>query len=462
MLEELAHQLKARLSLAQRGPTRSSASSERHPSHPFWHFEWDWLKSGKVLPCGLVLFISGLLCSAGGIGGGGIYVTVLMIFGGLDVADAIPLSKSIVLLGSMASIVLNMRSPPASQGKELRRIDFSACRLVVPGSLLGTYLGVLLNWILPSWIILTVLTSILVVMTIMVGRTTVLQYWEENRRLDAPAEAMLNSTQPPSISHAPTPEVLQDLADEEAAKVLARHTLTTQDLCLGVGLELIVVTGAVFRHHASRCLHASESSRQKVCNHPALTLFHDNALEALMMGKDSGPVLLGCAMAIPMSLCVVALLYFCRQAVSEGRQAGETVLYGSMAVVTGCLAGLVGIGGGLIFSPFFLLMGLSSPMAVATSSTCVIFTSSSTTLQYLLTDRIILSLTLVYGLVNWLASYLGTSFVHYLQERWAGRHSFISAVVWLGVAISTVLAVIKLADLFAHREKRVVQDFFDY
>ncbi len=38
---------------------------------------------------------------------------------------------------------------------------------------------------------------------------------------------------------------------------------------------------------------------------------------------------------------------------------------------------------GLIFSPYFLLMGIEPATAVATSSTCVIFTSSSTTFQLL-------------------------------------------------------------------------------
>merc|ERR1719198_2603259 len=130
---------------------------------------------------------------------------------------------------------------------------------------------------------------------------------------------------------------------------------------------------------------------------------------------------------------------------------GDAVKYALVAVLTGCLAGLVGIGGGLIFSPFFLFMGVDPAVAVATSSTCVIFTSSSTTMQYLLTDRIIVSLCLVYGLVNLVASYAGTSLVHCLQDMHAARRSFISAIVAIGVLISTVLSVDKLfGEMGAH------------
>jgi len=124
-----------------------------------------------------------------------------------------------------------------------------------------------------------------------------------------------------------------------------------------------------------------------------------------------------------------------------------------MAFVTGALAGMVGIGGGLIFSPFFIMMSMDPATAVATSTTCVLFTSSSTTLQYLLTDRIIVSLTVVYGLVSLVASHAGTKCVHVLQERHAARKSYISLIVAAGVLVSTVLAASKLAEGLAHPQE---------
>merc|ERR1719436_2351781 len=127
-----------------------------------------------------------------------------------------------------------------------------------------------------------------------------------------------------------------------------------------------------------------------------------------------------------------------------GWTVGEVAKYEVMGVLTGLLAGLVGVGGGLVFSPFFLMMGVEPVIAVATSSTCVIFTSSSTTLQYLLTDRIILSLTAVYGLMNICASYAGTAFVHFLQDSFATRKSYITAIVAAGVMLSALLSLLKL------------------
>merc|ERR1719284_1898574 len=129
-------------------------------------------------------------------------------------------------------------------------------------------------------------------------------------------------------------------------------------------------------------------------------------------------------LAIPISACSLVMIYFSQACMKHGGwTAPQVAKYEVMGVCTGCLAGLVGIGGGLIFSPFFLLMGVEPAVAVATSSTCVIFTSSSTTLQYLLTDRIITSLAITYGIVNIVASWAGTSFVHFLQDNFQTRKS---------------------------------------
>merc|ERR1719323_1677716 len=102
-------------------------------------------------------------------------------------------------------------------------------------------------------------------------------------------------------------------------------------------------------------------------------------------------------LVIPISVCTAVAAFSSHSCINEANWKREQVVaYLVMGTVTGCLAGLVGIGGGLIFSPFFLIMGVDPSVAVATSSTCVIFTSCSTSFQYLLTDRVVISLTVVY------------------------------------------------------------------
>jgi len=129
-----------------------------------------------------VLFLAGVLCSAGGIGGGGVYVTVLMVAGQLSPHDAVPLSKAVVFFGALSSLVLNVKKTwaPAPEGCQSNvLIDYNICRLVVPSALFGTLLGVLLNAQIAPWVIVAMLAGILVVMTLMSSKEFYKHYIEE-------------------------------------------------------------------------------------------------------------------------------------------------------------------------------------------------------------------------------------------------------------------------------------------
>ena len=52
--------------------------------------------------------------------------------------------------------------------------------------------------------------------------------------------------------------------------------------------------------------------------------------------------------------------------------------------ISGLMAGLLGIGGGLILGPLLLELGLHPIVSTATSNYLVLFTSSSTSIQFIL------------------------------------------------------------------------------
>lgn len=52
--------------------------------------------------------------------------------------------------------------------------------------------------------------------------------------------------------------------------------------------------------------------------------------------------------------------------------------------ISGVMAGLLGIGGGLILGPLLLELGLHPMVSTATSNFLVLFTSSSTSIQFIL------------------------------------------------------------------------------
>jgi uncharacterized membrane protein YfcA len=208
---------------------------------------------------------------------------------------------------------------------------------------------------------------------------------------------------------------------------------------------MMVIAGGMLRFHTSRCARSPSELRGEYCNHRAVFWWGDGTMEHLVFTQRVAEEIAVVSMVVPLGTCtLVGIFYTISLIMHGGWHLNGILLYGVMALGTGVLSGLLGIGGGLIFSPFFLLMGHLPSVAVASSSTCILITSSSTALQYLLTDRIVMSLTFLYGAINLFASYLGTKLVHWLQDSMKARKSIITGIVAVGVLISTVLALVKL------------------
>jgi len=443
--------------------------------HPFWAFDWSLAWQLDVALCSVVLCLAGVLCSAAGIGGGGVYVVVLMLVGQLSTHNAVPLSKAIVFFGAIASLLVNLQrqwskqASPDSAASERAVIDVDACRLVVPTALVGTFLGVSYNHTAKASTIVVVLTGLLCFMTFMVVRTAWNQYCEETSAFaatDSEAVPLASSSHdlrgPPrhgatttASGSAPAQRGLDSLAAQaplqfdDNAKAPERGPLRKIDVALASVLMVIVVLSGVLRFHMHACRAEHEGhGLPGSCGHPLMHAMFGGRLGLWMHDTATANLLLHSANSLPLWSCLVIAVY-CGNFVYRVSKwsAQKVVLYQVIALATGLLAGLVGVGGGLIFSPFFLLMGMEPSVAVATSSTCVLFTSSSTTMQYLLTDRVIMSLAFVYGLVTLMASYIGTSLVHILQDRFKGRRSYITMVVAGGVGLSAVLSLAKFVKL---------------
>lgn len=426
------------------------------------NFSWEDIASPEATVCVIIMFLSGILCSAAGIGGGGIIVTVLMFFGRLSPYDAVPMSKAIVFLGAVSSGVLNygkkFRNNDRSPEKPL--IDWRIVKLTVPMALIGTLFGVLLNRETPGWQIVLVLTLILAFMTSMVVHKGLKQYYEEVWGLQ--------QSQSGSVDDEETQGLLgngntQDGDDLLVLDVGSCEKHVGQNICsntdvLMMGLLLsVIIFGGVLRDHAKSCRNEKVTGSQwgdhPACSHPVLTTVFGHRLEQWMEHERLATLVQGVMMIVPIWMCIsIAMYYGYRVLQEEGWQLSHIMVYQSVALLTGLLAGLVGIGGGLILSPFFVIYGVEPSVAVATSSTCVVFTSSSTTFQYLLMDRIRITLAAFYGIANLFASLVGTSLVHHLQDTFASRKSYITFIVAVGVAASMVLSIIKLVEEFEPRQ----------
>ncbi|KAK3035108.1 hypothetical protein RJ639_032610 [Escallonia herrerae] len=101
---------------------------------------------------GVLCFLAATISSAGGIGGGGLFIPILTIVAGLDLKRASSFSAFMVTGGSVANVVYFMFiTSPKYGGKAL--IDYDIALLSQPFMLLGVSIGVVCNIVFPEWLI---------------------------------------------------------------------------------------------------------------------------------------------------------------------------------------------------------------------------------------------------------------------------------------------------------------------
>ena len=103
----------------------------------------------------------------------------------------------------------------------------------------------------------------------------------------------------------------------------------------------------------------------------------------------------------------------------------------------GTAAGLVGIGGGLILGPLLIGLGIHPIIATVTSNFLVLFTSSSTTLQFSLAGMMNFSYGGVCTIFSVVGSFIGTIGIHYILIVFK-RESILVIVVCAALILSTI------------------------
>ncbi len=108
--------------------------------------------------------IGSAVSNAGGIGGGGLLVPILILILKFSTQEAIPLSKLMIFTGAITAFFMGLRNKhPHRNGIPL---DLNVGGLLVPMLLFGTMVGVTLNKVMPQSIILICLTIVLIINTI--------------------------------------------------------------------------------------------------------------------------------------------------------------------------------------------------------------------------------------------------------------------------------------------------------
>jgi hypothetical protein len=99
------------------------------------------------------------LCNIAGIGGGGVVIPFCMTFFVFDTKSAISLSGFTILCSSVMRFFFNFRQKHPEKDQVV--IDYNIATVMLPTVITGSMLGVLINVITPSFILLLLLTCLL-------------------------------------------------------------------------------------------------------------------------------------------------------------------------------------------------------------------------------------------------------------------------------------------------------------
>lgn len=136
----------------------------------------------------IAIIIGSALSNAGGIGGGGLFIPILILVLEFYAHEAIPISKLMIFVGAVTAFILNLKlKHPSRHGIS---IDFNIAIIIVPMLLFGTVVGVTLNKISPSFLILLMLTIVLLINTYRTIKKAINIYRKENE------ENLINNSNP--------------------------------------------------------------------------------------------------------------------------------------------------------------------------------------------------------------------------------------------------------------------------
>ena len=117
---------------------------------------------------------------AGGAGGGGVFVAILIAVSGYSPHESIPISKFIIFITAIATYIINTFWERSSGV-----IDYALVRAIVPLSLAGTLIGVLINTSANDVVLLVLLSCLLLALMYKTLLLAISRYNERKREIGA-------------------------------------------------------------------------------------------------------------------------------------------------------------------------------------------------------------------------------------------------------------------------------------
>ncbi|CDW86733.1 UNKNOWN [Stylonychia lemnae] len=132
-----------------------------------------------------------MLCTIGGIGGGGAVVPLLMSFFKFETKEAIAISGFSIFVCSLTRFIFNFKQKHPQ--KDVVAIDYGLASVMFPSVIFGSFIGVMINVIFPSLYLQILLTLLLIFLTYDCTKKAIVIFKKENRQAIQVKEQLENS-----------------------------------------------------------------------------------------------------------------------------------------------------------------------------------------------------------------------------------------------------------------------------
>ncbi|XP_074278841.1 sulfite exporter TauE/SafE family protein 3-like isoform X2 [Silene latifolia] len=363
---------------------------------------WPDLELGwKIVVGSIVGFLGAAMGSVGGIGGGAIFVPMLILIIGFDPKSSAAVSKYIIMGTAGATVYYNLRlRHPIHNNMPL--IDYDLALLFQPMLMVGISIGVAFNVIFADWMITTLLIFIFLgnsVRSYIKG----VEAWKKETMAKQETDAKLQefrghdehseemSVQPFVKNKNLTGQVPQSSveAEKETARLLENGHI--------VDSKTVLRNPEIWRNESLLLYNIKWKQL-------ALLVFVWIAFFAVQIAKthlvncsfnywmlNSVQVVVGSSVAIYEAVS----LYRGTTAITmSGKDIPEwtiskLLVYFFSGILAGTVGGLLGIGGGTILTPLFLELGIPPQVASATSAFSMLFSSSMSVVEYYILKSVV-------------------------------------------------------------------------
>ncbi|MCO5551387.1 hypothetical protein L7F22_004890 [Adiantum nelumboides] len=366
----------------------------------------------SALICGA---LAAALSSAGGVGGGGLYVPIFNLLLGFNSNTSAALSSCMILGGTLVTLIWYCFQRRADGLGPL--IDYQVSLLCLSNVLLGISAGVFCNIASPSWLVTLILIFVLCFTTLRSFRNACKRWNSETCAL----QSSLVSSVPVKDSAFSSSDLCESHVDEndgntckneELEKPLLEHQSVAEGLPQYPPLKIAILC----------IIWVAFLAVQIVCG--------SSDVQQNLFGIQTCGVIywLVTLVQVPFAIVVTACImtYFQKEEKSNEQAGdfpsprGEPVSGGLVkmsglpvySLGAGFLGGMLGLGGGIIISPLLLETGMHPQVTAATCSLMVFFASSLSVIQFWLLGRIPGEYALTSSALSLVFSFIGLQMVH--------------------------------------------------